>query len=65
MACLKQASLAGRPEVHKNGLPGILQLSVSARSTWPVTGSAECTIGPTKIVIGFLAALGKLAVHGL
>ena len=64
-ACLNTGitfcGLASEGKINKYGLPGVLQLSVSAKSTMPVTYSAGMPISIQRIIIGFLAALGKMA----
>jgi len=51
--------LARDRRVGKNGLPGLLQLAVSARSTMPVTYSAGIPIGVQLFLFGILATMGE------
>jgi mannose-6-phosphate isomerase-like protein (cupin superfamily) len=64
-ACLNTgitfSGLARDGKVDKNGLPGILQAAVSAKSTMPVTYSAGIPIGVQQVLIGLLAVVGGLA----
>jgi mannose-6-phosphate isomerase-like protein (cupin superfamily) len=64
-ACLNTGitfcGLARDGKVGENGLPGLLQAAVSARSTQPGTWSAELPLGVQRVLIGGLAVIGWLA----
>ena len=53
--------LAQDGKVGKNGLPGLLQLAVSAQSTFPGTYSPGLSVGAQRFIIALLAMVGKAA----
>ena len=53
--------LARDGKVGKDGLPNLLQQAVSGRSTLPGACPAGVSVGTARILLGFLAMIGKIA----
>jgi quercetin dioxygenase-like cupin family protein len=53
--------LAQDGKVGKDGLPGLLQLAVSAQSTFPGTYSPGLSISAQRVIVGLLALIGRTA----